>query len=46
MTVPRTHFLNDGDPPRDLRNWVLKPLYSFAGMGVVIAPSWEEDRRD
>ncbi len=41
-TVPRTHFLNDGDPPRDLRNWVLKPLYSFAGMGVVIAPSWEE----
>jgi hypothetical protein len=41
-TVPRTHFLNDGDPPRDLHNWVLKPLYSFAGLGVVIAPSWEE----
>ena len=41
-TVPRTHFLNDGDPPHDLRNWVLKPLYSFAGMGVVIAPNWEE----
>jgi hypothetical protein len=41
-TVPRTHFLSDGHPPRDLHNWVLKPLYSFAGLGVVIAPSWEE----
>ncbi len=41
-TVPRTHFLSDGNPPHDLRNWVLKPLYSFAGMGVVIAPSWKE----
>jgi hypothetical protein len=28
--------------PPDLENFVLKPLYSFAGLGVVIAPS----RRD
>jgi hypothetical protein len=25
--------------PTDLENFVLKPLYSFAGLGVVIAPS-------
>jgi len=25
--------------PPDLENFVLKPLYSFAGLGVVIAPS-------
>jgi len=37
-SVPRTHFLNEGVPD-DLRNYVLKPLYSFAGLGVVIAPT-------
>jgi hypothetical protein len=39
-TVPRTWFL-DRLPavPDDLENFVLKPLYSFAGLGVVIAPS-------
>ena len=25
--------------PADLQNFVLKPLYSFAGLGVVIAPT-------
>ena len=28
--------------PADLENFVLKPLYSFAGLGVVIAPSRTE----
>ncbi len=28
--------------PDDLENWVLKPLYSFAGLGVVIGPSAED----
>jgi len=28
--------------PADLENFVLKPLYSFAGLGVVIAPSRKE----
>jgi hypothetical protein len=35
--VPRTRFLSEGVPD-DLENWVLKPLYSFAGLGVVIGP--------
>jgi len=39
-TVPRTWFLNQlPSVPDDLENFVLKPLYSFAGLGVVIAPS-------
>jgi hypothetical protein len=39
-SVPRTWFLNDlTDVPADLENFVLKPLYSFAGLGVIIAPS-------
>ena len=40
-SVPRTCFLADGAPD-DLENWVLKPLYSFAGLGVVIGPSRED----
>lgn len=33
--VPETHFVNELiDLPNDLENWVLKPLYSFAGHGV------------
>ncbi len=43
-SVPRTRFLLDGAPD-DLENWVLKPLYSFAGLGVVIGPSREEIAR-
>jgi hypothetical protein len=39
-SVPRTWFLDQlPDVPSDLENFVLKPLYSFAGLGVVIAPS-------
>jgi len=35
--VPRTYFLNEvKQVPADLENWVLKPLFSFAGQGVVI----------
>lgn len=35
--VPKTNFLNDiAEPPADLENYVLKPLFSFAGQGVVI----------
>jgi hypothetical protein len=39
-SVPRTWFLDQlPSVPDDLKNFVLKPLYSFAGLGVVIAPS-------
>jgi hypothetical protein len=39
-TVPRTWFLDQlPSVPEDLENFVLKPLYSFAGLGVAIAPS-------
>jgi len=35
--VPKTFFLNELQTiPVDLENYVLKPLFSFAGMGVVI----------
>ena len=44
VSVPRTRFLSDG-VPNDLGNWVLKPLYSFAGLGVIIRPSREDVAR-
>jgi len=35
--VPEARFLSDFDrPPEDLPNWVLKPLFSFAGSGVKV----------
>jgi len=35
--VPATFFLNElKQPPADLENYVLKPLFSFAGKGVII----------
>lgn len=35
--VPETRFLNTIEVlPTDLENYVLKPLFSFAGMGVII----------
>ena len=41
--VPETHFLNElSTVPADLENYVLKPLFSFAGMGVVIDVSLED----
>jgi hypothetical protein len=42
-SVPRTWFLDQlTEVPPDLENFVLKPLYSFAGLGVVIAPSGKD----
>ena len=42
-SVPKTWFLNQlGEIPGDLENYVLKPLYSFAGLGVVIGPTREQ----
>jgi hypothetical protein len=36
-SVPKAHFLSDlREIPADLENWVLKPLYSFAGAGVKV----------
>ena len=35
--VPKSYFLNELEEyPEDLKNYVLKPLYSFAGTGVLI----------
>jgi len=37
LYVPETKFLSDVEElPADLENYVLKPLFSFAGQGVVI----------
>lgn len=34
--VPETYFINElKNIPGDLENWVLKPLFSFAGHGVI-----------
>lgn len=42
--VPDCRFISQlgGDIPTDLENYVLKPLYSFAGLGVDIAPTREK----
>ena len=34
--VPETHFLNEINLPGDIENYVVKPLFSFAGQGVII----------
>jgi hypothetical protein len=42
-SVPKTWFLDRLERiPDDLQNYALKPLYSFAGLGVVIAPKRED----
>jgi len=42
-TVPRTWFLDQMERvPEDLENFALKPLYSFAGLGVIIGPTRAE----
>ena len=42
-SVPKTWFLDQlPEIPSDLENYALKPLYSFAGLGVVIAPKRED----
>ena len=40
--VPETFFLNEVTQPVVLENFVLKPLFSFAGMGVVIDVTQED----
>jgi hypothetical protein len=41
--VPRTRFLDQiAELPPDLENYVLKPLYSFAGHGVRVGPTRAE----
>jgi hypothetical protein len=48
VSVPKTVFLDSlflnalPEIPADLENYALKPLYSFAGLGVVIAPTKED----
>lgn len=43
VSVPHTWFLDKMDSiPNDLENYVLKPLYSFAGQGVIVGPTSEE----
>lgn len=42
-SVPKTWFLSQlTQIPPDLENYALKPLYSFAGLGVVIAPKQQD----
>jgi len=42
-SVPKTWFLDKLERvPDDLENYALKPLYSFAGLGVMIAPKQED----
>lgn len=40
--VPDAFFLNELKEPLNLKNFVLKPLFSFAGMGVVIDVTQED----
>jgi hypothetical protein len=41
--VPKTWFLDQLDSiPTDCENYLLKPLYSFAGSGIVFAPTKEQ----
>ncbi|MGB7599084.1 MAG: hypothetical protein WBM24_02165 [Candidatus Sulfotelmatobacter sp.] len=43
QSVPKTWFLDRLEQiPDDLQNYALKPLYSFAGLGVVIAPTKQD----
>jgi len=38
--VPKTMFLSDvTEVPADRDNWLLKPLFSFAGGGIIFAPT-------
>jgi hypothetical protein len=40
--VPETHFLHKNNLPADLENYVVKPLFSFAGQGVIIDVTKED----
>ncbi|WP_340201497.1 hypothetical protein [Ascidiimonas sp. W6] len=37
--VPKSYFADEFPVGEDLQNYVLKPLYSFAGQGVKLSPS-------
>ena len=42
-TVPKTWFLDQiHKPPEDLDRYILKPLFSFAGLGVNIRPTAQD----
>jgi hypothetical protein len=44
-SVPRTYFLNELQAvPADMENYVLKPLFAFAGKGVNVHPTSEDIR--
>jgi hypothetical protein len=38
-SAPESLFLSSENLPDDLTEWVLKPLYSFAGAGVIVGPT-------
>ncbi|MFL6199223.1 MAG: hypothetical protein ACJ76J_08615 [Thermoanaerobaculia bacterium] len=43
--APEAHFVSElPEIPADLESWVLKPLFSFAGLGVELGPSPERLR--
>jgi hypothetical protein len=42
VCVPETWFLDEAPAVEDLDDWVLKPLFSFAGLGVVVGPTREQ----
>jgi hypothetical protein len=41
-SVPPTRFLSDVDGVEDPERYVLKPLFSFAGAGVIVGPMAEQ----
>jgi len=42
-SVPQTRFLNELEaPPDQPERYVLKPLFSFAGLGVIVGPTREQ----
>ncbi len=40
--IPETFFLNEIKTPLPLKDYVLKPLFSFAGMGVILNVTQED----
>lgn len=40
--VPKSYFLNDFPKDENVEDFVLKPLFSFAGSGVNLHPTWEQ----
>ena len=40
--IPKTYFLNEITQPLNLQEFVLKPLFSYAGMGVKIDVNQED----